>query len=189
MISTRRSFAKQLSIGLPLAGVVLLDSGCGTSESEVIRALDVVMSAAEVALATLQATGGISAAEAMVAEMLLANTSTFIDFFEMEVNLTNVTVLQKAAAIENEAVTLGLKSIPPGLPTVIISVFTAVLQDIATLLADAGATTANLLSRGINSPESQKKWTGKISRKDRSVMEDVAYRNGVLRVKLGGTKR
>src|SRR5271154_6261071 len=115
---TRRNFVLS-SIG-SIEALALV--GCGNTQSDLTLALTALEGVAETALTTLLTTNGISQSEFGVANGYLTEVTTFVDFVEMEVNST-ATVLQKSAAIEQEAATLGLKSIPPGLPFIILSVF------------------------------------------------------------------
>jgi hypothetical protein len=176
---TRRNFV--LSSTGSIGALALV--GCGNTQSDLTLALTALEGAAETALTTLLATNGISQSEFGLANSYLTEVTTFVDFVEMEVNST-ATVLQKSAAIEQEATTLGLKSIPPGLPSIILSVFNAVLQEITSVLSTTATTTSLLLSHGVNSFDSQKKWSGKLSRKDKMALADVARRNTILKGKL-----
>lgn len=174
---------RQFSIGTTSA-LALPFLGCtGNAQSDVTIALTLLVSGLDTAVSVLQSTGGISAAEAAIATQYLNEVTTFIDFVEKELASTD-TVLQKSAAIANEAVTLGLKQLPPGLPTVLASVFAAVLNDVAQVLTSVQTTSALLIGRGINSFQSQKKWNGKINSKDKKVLADVAAKNAAIKKKL-----
>jgi hypothetical protein len=177
---TRRDILK-ISI-VPLTFPLL---NCGNSQSDLTLALTALEGAAEVALTTLLATNGISQAEFNSANNYLTEITTFVDFLETEIPSTD-TVLQKAAAVTQELIKLGLSTsqLPPGLPTIILSVFAAVLKELALVYSSVQVTTSLLLNRGINSFASQKKWNGKLSRKDKDALADVAKRNTVLKAKL-----
>jgi hypothetical protein len=173
---TRRQFSVGLAATLPLPFL----ASCGKTGDGLTIAMDALLTSAEVALAALQATGGISPAEAMIAETFIGNITTFVDFIEMEVALP-LTVLQKSAAIAQEALTLGLKSLPPGLPSILAVVFNAVLQNVATVLANVQVTTSLLVGNGINSFAEQKRWNGKVNKK---ALAAIAKKNAALKAKL-----
>jgi len=182
MTPTRRDFF----VGLAGAGAVGLIA-CSGSQSDLTIALDVLVTAAETAISTLSATGGISGADATLALNYLSQVSTFIDFVEMEVK-TSATVLEKATAIVNEAAMLGVKQLPPGLPTIIVTVFNAVLTAINNVISSVQTTSAVLVERGINSFADQKKWNGKLSRRDRKSLEETAKKNADLKAKIAASK-
>jgi len=186
---TRRSFAAHLAGGS--AGLWLLAlAGCAGSESGLTIALTLLIGAAETAVNTLGSLGTIPVSVMNTADAWLTNVTTFIDFIESEVMMAGLTVLQKADAIAQEAVTLGIKQLPPGLPTAITTVLISVLNEVTDVLSSVSSSAGALVAHGINSPQTQRKmWNGKLSRKDRDALADIKIRNAAVKVKLSQLKR
>ena len=165
---------------LALSTVVLsslLLTSCGVS---LTTSLDLVVSAADVAVTTLQQSGQVSPATAASITNYLNEVTSFVDFTTTELASTD-SGATKAAKISQEASMIATPQLPTGTATVIVTVVNAVLQDVASFLSNVNSTSASLQVADSNAFFASGKFSLKISAKEAAKLR---MHNASVKVKI-----
>lgn len=153
---------KKLLLLFPLALLTVGLTGCAISLSD---GLDLVVSAADTAVTTLQATGSIPAPTATLIENYLSEVVNFTSFTTTELASSD-SAAEKTAKISAEAAMVIEPQLPAGTPTVIVTVVNAVVQDVATFLENVKTTSASLQTVNANAFFATGKYSAKLSKSD-----------------------
>lgn len=172
---TRRTFA----FSLFLAGAIAL---VGCSQSQVTITLDLVVTAADVAVSTLETTGQIPAPIANEVTSYLGQVTTAVDFATTELATTDTAAI-KATKITSEFAALALPQLPPGGPAAIVATINAVAQAIGKFLATIQTTSAQLETPGALAFAGSS-GSAKLNSADKKALPKIAARNAAVKAKL-----
>lgn len=165
-----------LAIGL--VGLLLSQTAC--SQSQVTITLDLIVTAADAAVSTLQATGQISPVEAALVQTYLTEVTDSVSFATTELASSDSSEVKAAKITANFA-----KIVAPqlsGAPAAIVSTIGAVASAISNFLTTLTVTTAQLVQYE-NSFAGAKK-TFKINGADKKALKTIATHVTAVKVKL-----
>lgn len=163
---------------LAAAGLTLGLVAC--SQSQVTETLALVVTAADAAVTTLQATGQIPPGTATLITNYLSEVSTGVSFATMELASTDSSAL-KASRIAQEFASITVPNLPVGTATAIGATVAAVVSAVSNFLATIQPAAASLTAAGAPTPKQIKV--------AKSALSKIDSQNAQLKLRLAQLPR
>lgn len=167
---------KFLTVGL--VGLLLF-SQTSCSQSQVTITLDLILTAADTAVSTLQSTGTIPAAEAAVIQQYLSEVNDAVSYTTTELASSDSTTV-KTAKITSKFASIVVPQLS-GTPASIVTTISAVVNAVSNFLSTLTTTNAQLIQFE-NSFTGTHSW--KLTRGDKQHLNAIAAKAKVLKAKL-----
>jgi len=162
-----------------LVGLLLTQVAC--SQSQVTLTLDLIVTAADTAVSTLQATGQISSTEATLINNYLNEVTSAVQFSTTELASSDTPEVKSAKIIAQFASVAAPQL--SGAPAAIVETISAVAKAVANFLSTIQTTSAQMISlKGVESFRSSTHW--KLSRGDKSALKKIEAHVKVVKAKI-----